>query len=86
MRSYIVTCKTSSDDLRELHIEARNHAAAAKAVAKQGFIVVSVDREDETNEYSGKRRGIKRVIATIVTCLVLAAICLAVIYIRNARH
>lgn len=86
MRSYIVTCKTSSDDLKELRIDARNHVAAAKAAVKQGFTVISVDRDDDTIMTRRKKRRIKRVIVSLVTGLILAGICVALIYLRYARR
>jgi len=87
MRSYIVTCKTSSDDLKELRIEARNHVAAAKAAVKQGFTVVAVDRDDDnTIMMRRKKRSIKRVILSLATGLILAGICVAIIYLRYVRR
>ena len=86
MRSYIVSCKTSSGALKELHLEARNHVAAKKAVEKQGFTVVSVDRDGEPISNRRKRRHIKRMVLSIVTGLALGTICVALIYLHYARR
>ena len=72
---------------RHLQNEARNHVAAAKAAVKQGFTVVAVDRDDDnTIMLRRKKRRIKRVILSLATGLILAGICVAIIYLRYVRR
>ena len=82
MRSYIVSCTTPNGGLQSRHVEARNHLDAVKKVESEGFTVLSVDRDDdEARPRSRKRR--KRLIVSIVVYLIIAAICVAVVWLRS---
>jgi len=81
MRNYIVSCTTSDGSLQSRHVEARNHLAAVKKVKSEGLIVLSVDRDDgETRPRSHKR--LKRLFISIIVCLIIATICVAVAWFR----
>ena len=87
MKGYIVTYKTSDEDLKELHVEAQNHLAAAKAVAAKGFTVVSVDRDDDISSQSRlRKRFLKRLFYTLLIGVLLAGICVVLVWWRSARH
>ena len=82
MKSYIVSCTTPNGDLQSRHVEARNHLDAVKKVELEGFTVLSVDRDDdEVRPCSHKRR--KRLIVSIIVYLMIAAICVAVAWLRT---
>ena len=82
MKSYIVSCTTPTGDLQSRHVEARNHLDAVKKVELEGFTVLSVDRDDdEVRPRSHKRR--KRLIVSIIVYLMIAAICVAVAWLRT---
>ena len=82
MKSYIVSCTTPNGDLQSRHVEARNHLDAVKKVESEGFTVLSVDRDDdEVRPRSHKRR--KRLIVLIIVYLMIAAICVAVAWLRT---
>ena len=82
MKSYIVSCTTQDGKLQSRHVEARNHLAAVKKVESEGFTVLSVDRDDdEASPRSRKRR--KRLFVSIIIYLIIAAICVAVAWLRS---
>ena len=82
MNSYIVSCTTQDGKLQSRHVEARNHLDAVKKVELEGFTVLSVDRDDdEVRPRSHKRR--KRLIVSIIVYLMIAAICVAVAWLRT---
>ena len=85
MKSYIVSCTAPNGDLRSRHIEARNHLEAVKQVEAEGFTVLSVDRdEDEARPRS--RRRLKRLFISLLIFMLLAALCIAVVYFRSNHH
>ena len=84
MKSYIASCTAPNGDLRSRHVEARNHLAAVKQVQADGFTVLSVERDDDTRPRSRKRR--KRLFISIVVCTLLAALCIAVVWLRSRHH
>ena len=87
MKSYIVTCKTSNGDLRERHIEAKDHLAAVEAAKKEGFTVVSVDRYDDAGSMAARsRKRLKRVLVSLVAGAIAGAISVACIWYRCGRH
>ena len=82
MRSYIVSYKTPDGNLQSRYVEARNHLAAVKKVESEGFTVLSVDRDDdEARPRSRKRR--KRLVVSIIVYLIIAAVCVAVAWLRS---
>ena len=87
MKSYIVTYKTSQDDLKERHVEARNHLAAAAMVEAEGLVVVSVDRDDDISlQVKAQRRFLKRLFFSLLTGILLAGVCIVLVWWRSARH
>ena len=87
VKSYIVTYKTSHEDLKERHVEARNHLAAAEAVSAEGFTVVSVDRDDDVSmQVKAQRRFLKRLFFSLLTGILLAGVCVVLVWWRSARH
>ena len=85
MHNYIITCRTSNGDLKERHVAAKNHLAAAKIIAAEGFTILSIDRDDEAPK-SRSRKRLKGLFATIAVCIILAVGCVAVAYLRYGRH
>jgi type II secretory pathway component PulF len=82
MRSYIVSCKTPDGNLQSRYVEARNHLVAVKRVESEGFTVLSVERDsDEARHRSRKRR--KRLVVSIIVYLIIAAVCVAVTWLRG---
>ena len=81
MKSYIVSCTTSDGKLQSRHVEARNHLAAVKQVESEGFTVLSVDRDDDEVKYRSRMRR-KRLFVSIIVCLIIATICVAVAWLR----
>ena len=87
MRSYIVSCSTPEGELRERHVEARNHLAAAGIVKAEGLTILSIDRDDgETRSQSRSRKRLKGVFISIVVCLILATICVAIAWHRSGHR
>ena len=85
MRSYIVSCTAPNGELRSRHVEARNHLEAVKQVEADGFTVLSVDRdEDEARPRSRKR--MKRLLISIAVFMLLATLCIAVVWFRSNHH
>ena len=82
MKSYIVSCTTPKGDLQSRHVEARNHLDAVKKVESEGFTVLSVDRDDDEVRPRSHRRQ-KRLIVSIIVYLMIAAICVAVAWLRT---
>ena len=86
-KSYIVTYETSDGDLKERHVEARHHRAAADMVAAEGFTVVSVERdEDGSLEVRSHKRFLKRMFVSLLIGALLAGVCILVVWLRTARH
>ena len=86
MKSYIVTCRTPDGDLKERHIEAKNHLAAVKTAAADGLTVVSIDRDDGHESKDRSFERLKGIIGTLLAGLLLAAACVVVIWWRYTRH
>jgi len=84
MKSYIVSCTASNGELRSRHVEAKNHVAAIKQVEAEGFTVVSIDRDDDEARPRSRKRW-KRLIVSIVVCIVLAVLCVTVAWFRMRR-
>ena len=85
MSSYIITCATPNGELKERHVEAKNHLAAVKVVKAEGFTVLSIDRDDEESKSRSRKRW-KGLFATIVICLILAVLCVALVWLRSGRY
>ena len=85
MHNYIITCRASNGDLKERHVEAKNHLVAAEMVTAEGFTVLSIDRDDEALK-SRSRKRLKGLFASIVICIVLAVVCVMVVWARYGRH
>ena len=87
MKTYIVTCKTSNGDLTERHIGARNHLAAQKAAEKEGFVVVSVvrDNDDGDSDSYRHRKQLKRLIKSLIICSIIAGAFVAFFWWRYRR-
>lgn len=85
MSSYIVSFTTSDGTIREFRVKARNHLAAVRMAEAQGFVILSVDRDDD-EEIPSRRKRWKGVVAAILVCATLAAICVAVAWWRSGRH
>ena len=86
MKSYIVTCRTTDGDLKERHIEAKNHLAAVKVAAADGLTVVSIDRDDGRESKDCSFERLKGVVGTLLAGLLLAAVCVVAIWWRYIRH
>ena len=86
MKNYIVTCRTPDGDLKERHIEARNHLAAVEAATAGGFTVVSVDRDDDGESNVRSHKRLKGFIGALLVGLLLAVFCVAAVWWRYARH
>ena len=85
MSSYIVSFTASDGSIKELRVKARNHLAAVRMVEAQGFVVLSVDRDDD-EDIPFLRKRWKGVVAAILVCATLAAICVAVAWWRSGHH
>ena len=85
MRTYIVSYEDSHGDFKNRHVEAKNHEAAIKIVMDEGFKVLSVDRDDDEAPPSSRKR-LKSFLISIISCLIIAAACIAVVWFRSRRH
>ena len=85
MHNYIITCRTSNGDLKERHVAAKNHLAAAELIAAEGFTVLSIDRDDEAPKARSRKR-LKGLFASIAIGVFIAVACVAVAYLRYGRH
>ena len=86
MRNYIVTCRTPDGDLKERHLEAKNHLSAVQKATSEGWIVVSVERDDDGEPNDRSHKHLKRFIVSLLTGLLLAAVCVIAIWWRYVRH
>ena len=85
MRNYIITCKAPNGDVKERHVEAKNHVAAVAMIKAEGLTVLLIDRDDDEAKSRSKKR-LKGIFAAIAIGILLAVACVAVVWIRYGRH
>ena len=87
MKGYIVAYKTSSGDLQERRVEARNHLVAAEKVAAEGVTIISIDRDDdESVRQRSRERFLKRLFFSLMIGVLFAGICVTYFWLKCTPH
>lgn len=86
MRNYIVTYKTSKNEIIERRVEARNHwGAGNKIAAELDCEIVDVRRDDDGEEDLGRRVGgpVKTALTALAFGLVVAILGVAAFWVKR---